>query len=440
MKRLLVLLIVLLLITAGYLAIWGYLPVSPAIGPEMEPEIDSGSLLILEPLLVVGAKPGDIVVYDVPAAVRAATGYPPVVPRRVVEVINAPSGMQLVIRGDNVDIIPWVVKAADIEGVVRYNIPYLGLPLVFLESRVGRILVPVFWVLLAIVLYRNDVLVWFRRRYRGSVTAIIEDGHRASLVLSNRFEGAEKAIASFASTMQQYAQHMEIHTSAIKGPDEASPAVKESAIESEQLLDQHSPAPDSEAPETEISGVERVVSDLEKRTQLVLQVRDELEGNKTEIELPLPEEVKPKGEIPPPPLAEVSPEEELLPPPAEVMEKVELLPLSAEVVEAEEILPPPAEAVEKEGLLPLPAEVMEKEELLPLPAEVVEAEEILPPPAEVVEAEEILPPPAEVVEAEEILPPPAEVVEKAEVQPPPGCLANPKVLYKREHGAKSSVS
>jgi hypothetical protein len=301
MKRLLGLLFIVLICIMGYLSIWGFLPVSPVIGSDMEPEMGSGTLLITEPLMVVGAKPGDIVVYYVPSDLRERYGYPPVVARHVVQVIYGPSGMQLLIKGDNVDVEPFLVKASDIKGVVRYRVPYLALPLVFLQSLAGMVLVPIVIVLLALLLYINDIIAGFRKRYRESLSPIIEDSHRVSLVLSHRFEGAEKAIESFASAMQQYAQHMDSHTSAIQGLGEASQALESSAVEPDRDLDRLPPTIEEQKPDSEITAVEKVVSDLEKRTQLVLQVRDELEGKKEAAELPSPAEVPPEEEIQSPP-------------------------------------------------------------------------------------------------------------------------------------------
>jgi signal peptidase I len=280
MKRLLGLLFIVLICIMGYLSIQGMLPVSPVIGSGMVPEIKSGTLLVTEPLMVVGARPGDIVVYRVPSSLRDKYGYPPVVARRVVKVVYGTSGMQLLIKGENVDINPFTVNASDIKGVVRYRIPYLGLPLVFLQSRVGMVLVPVLVVLLALLLYLGNIMAAFRRRQRETPAPPVGESHLVSPVLSNRFEGAEKAIESFASTMQQYAQHMDSHTSAIQGLGEASQMLESSAAGSEQILDSSNHAPGRPEPEKEISVVEKVVSDLEKRTQLVLQVRDELEGKK----------------------------------------------------------------------------------------------------------------------------------------------------------------
>jgi len=161
-----------------------------------------------------------------------------------------------------------------------------GLPIILLTY--ASILV------LAILLYAGDIVAAFRRGYGDIVAPIIEDNHRVSLVLSNRFEGAEKALEDFANALQQYAQHLESHTSAIRGLSEASQALKSSAVEQNQILEHLSYTLGKERLVTELSRVERVVSDLEKRTQRVLQVKDELEEKKPEAGLPPPVGIPPR--------------------------------------------------------------------------------------------------------------------------------------------------
>ncbi len=96
--------------------------------------------------------------------------------------------------------------------------------------------------------------------------------------LSRRYEGTEKALESFASAMQEYARHMASHTSAIQGLSEASQSLKNSAAEQNQILYRLSHSIEADKSVREVSRVERVVNELEKRTMLVLQVKDELEG------------------------------------------------------------------------------------------------------------------------------------------------------------------
>jgi signal transduction histidine kinase len=174
-------------------------------------------------------------------------------------------------------------------------------------------------VMLALLLYMNEILDVFRGRYRESVAPIVEETHRASLALSHRFEGTEKAIEFFAGAIQQYAHHLESHTSAIRGLSEASQSLRDSAVEQNRILHRMAPAFDRAKPEEEVSGVEKVVTDLEKRTQLVLQVKEELECTKAVVPAPPlreapPEKITPE-EVKPEPLKVTPPEPELRPPP-----------------------------------------------------------------------------------------------------------------------------
>ena len=155
--------------------------------------------------------------------------------------------------------------------------------------------------LLAIFLFSNDIVVSLRNRYRVFISPVVEENHRVSLVLSNRFEGTEKALESFASAMQEYAHHMASHTSAIKGLSEASQALKNSAVEQNQILYRLSHTLGTEKSVGEITRVERVVSELEKRTQLVLQVKDELEGKTPETDVAPQKEIPSKVVIQSPP-------------------------------------------------------------------------------------------------------------------------------------------
>jgi hypothetical protein len=171
-------------------------------------------------------------------------------------------------------------------------------------------------VILALLLYLNDILAAFKERYRDSVAPIVEESHRVSLVLSNRFEGAEKAIGFFTGAMQQYAHHLESHTSAIRGLSEASQALRDSAVEQNQILHRMSRTFSQAKPEEEVSGVEKVVTDLEKRTRLVLQVKDELESKKPAAP-PFPSQEASKEEPPPEetPPQPIRPDAELRSPP-----------------------------------------------------------------------------------------------------------------------------
>jgi hypothetical protein len=172
-----------------------------------------------------------------------------------------------------------------VEAAIVMEIRSLGPPVIIFTA--------VIVILLGLFLYRNDIIAGFRRRYRESVSPIIEESHRVGLVLSNRFEHTEKAIEFFAGAMQQYAEHLDSHTTAIRGLGEASQALKDSAVAQTRILHRLSHTLDRGKPEEEISGMENVVSDLEKRTQMVLQVMDELESKKTAPDSTPPPAVEP---------------------------------------------------------------------------------------------------------------------------------------------------
>jgi signal peptidase I len=294
MKRVLLLLTIILVCVVGYLSIWGYLPFVPVIGSGMEPVIRSGSLLITTPLAARDIKEGEIIVYKAPNFIRERYDYPPVVVHRVVEIKGSPSVLQFQTGSVNTGNDPFLVRAHDIRGAIAYQIPYLGLPLVFLNSRTGTILTIFFIILLALFLYSSEMSAALRRGFREFISPVIEENHRVNLVLSNRFEHTEKALESFAGAMQEYARHMASHTSAIQGLSEASQALKNSAVEQNQILSRFSRTLATERSAREVSQVKRVVSDLEKRTLLVLQVKDQLEGKTpsaevaTEREIPAP--------------------------------------------------------------------------------------------------------------------------------------------------------
>jgi predicted nucleic acid-binding Zn-ribbon protein len=114
--------------------------------------------------------------------------------------------------------------------------------------------------------------------YRTHFSPVDEESRRFVYELSLRYDSTERALASFASAMQEYARHLASHTSAIQGLSEASQSLKNSAAEQNQILYRLSHSLETDKSVREVSRVERVVNELEKRTMLVLQVKDELEG------------------------------------------------------------------------------------------------------------------------------------------------------------------
>jgi signal peptidase I len=295
------LLTIMLLCAVGYLSIWGHMPFTPVFGSSMAPVVRSGSLLVTAPRDAKDIQPSEIIVYKTPAYARENYNYPPLAARRVIAVTGGTSALQFQTGGDNTGDDPFTVKAGDIHGTIEYQIPYLGLPLLFLYSPAGTGFAVIFIILLALFLYSNEISAVLRRRFREFISPVIEENHRVDLVLSNRFEATGKALEGFAGAMQEYARHMASHTRAIQGLSEASQALKNSAIEQNRILSRFSRTFETEKSAREVSQVKRVVGELEKRTLLALQVKDQLEGKAPAAATTVEQKAPPPEKMPSPP-------------------------------------------------------------------------------------------------------------------------------------------
>lgn len=182
-----------------------------------------------------------------------------------------------------------------------HYVPGIGRALDFLHSQAVPILIAIVIVLLVIFLYLKYFTGRLKRSYREFASPIIEESQRSNLALAEKIEHTEKALDSFASAMQEYAKHMASHTQAIVGLSEASQALRTSAIEQNRILFRLSNTLEKEKSVREVSRVERAVSELEKRTALVLQVKDELENKAPQIKMTPQRETPIKVEIKSPP-------------------------------------------------------------------------------------------------------------------------------------------
>ena len=318
MKRVIVLLAVLAVLATGYLSIWGWLPVTPVISSGMEPGIHSGSLLLTSPVAAGDIQNGEIIVFRTSGLARERYNYPPLAISRVTTVKGSPSALQFQTASDMAGSDPFTVNARDVYGAIKYQIPYLGLPLVFLYSGPGTAFVIILMILLAFSLYLNEIKAGLGTGFRNFVSPVIKENQRVNIVLSNRFRATEKALESFAGAMHEYAGHMASHTSAIKGLSEASQALKDSAAEQNRILAHFTHTLEIEKSVREVSQVKRVVSELEKRTRMALLVKDEIEGKTPVMRQEMPGEIPPptgdKIESKPPAAQQQAPRE--VPPPA----------------------------------------------------------------------------------------------------------------------------
>lgn len=277
MKRAIGLGLIILACIAGFISVRGNMPFMPVFGSSMEPDISSGSLLIIEPVEAGKVNDGDIIVYSVPRLYREYYNYPPIIAHRVIEVLKDQPGTWLRVKGDSAIEDPFLVRLQDVRGTAGSQIPYLGLPLVFFRSGPGTLFIAFAIVMLGLFFYSKELVQITRRMLRLAITPVVQENNRSTLVLSQRFEATEIALDKFANAIQIYAQHMASHTSAIQGLKEASQSLKGSAAEQNDILAQLTKTIKRERTTHEVMRVERVVNELEKRTLQVLQVKDELE-------------------------------------------------------------------------------------------------------------------------------------------------------------------
>lgn len=242
MKRAILLIFLTALVVVAFLAIKGTLPFIPIYGSSMEPTLTSGSLLMIDSVNPKDIKVGDIIVYNVPTMVGEYYNYPPTVAHRVIKINTVPT-LGFRTQGDNTGEDPFTIRPEDIRGTVGGQIPYLGLPLLFLQSPQGMIFAIIALVLLAIFLYGGEITRGGNWVHRGIFSPILNEEKRANRLLTRKLEGTEKrmehteqALEKFSAAVSEYAEHLASHTSAIQGLSEASHELKEGASEQNRVL------------------------------------------------------------------------------------------------------------------------------------------------------------------------------------------------------------
>lgn len=263
-QRALTLIAVSTLAVVGFMAVRGTMPFMPVFGTSMEPELHAGSMIFIESKEASEIKEGDVIVYTVTSAIRDYYNYPPVVAHRVIEVRDTEYGISFRTKGDNSGEDPFTIRPQDLRGTVSKQIPYLGLPLLFLQSQQGLIFVVISLLLFAFYLYAIDIGRGGQKIHRGIFAPVIDESQRASELLAQRVENTEKgmeytqqALNSFAAAIAEYAEHLKSHTGAIQGLSEASQELKRGAVEQNRVLsriaevmEQGMPTKKAEIPET----------------------------------------------------------------------------------------------------------------------------------------------------------------------------------------------
>ena len=242
MKRAIGLIFAVIACIVAFLSIKGTLPFMPIYGTSMEPVLHSGSIMMIDPINPKDIKVGDIVVFKVPQGVRDYYNYPATVAHRIIEIKTVPT-LGFRTQGDNTGEDPFTTRPEDITGTVGKQIPYIGLPLLFFQSKQGLIFAIIAIVLLAFFLYGRELSQGGSWIHRGIFSPVLNEEKRANRMLSKKIEVTEKkmdsteqALLQFSAAVSEYAKHLASHTSAIQGLSEASHELKKGAAEQNRVL------------------------------------------------------------------------------------------------------------------------------------------------------------------------------------------------------------
>jgi len=257
-KRAITLATVVAICLAAFLAIRGVMPFMPVFGTSMEPELHAGNLILIKQMEPEEVEAGDIIVYSVPAAIQDFYNYPPIVAHRVIEVRDTQYGVAWRTKGDNAGEDPFTVRAQDLRGTVSSQIPFLGFPFLYLQSRQGLMFIITALSLFALYLYASDISRGGQKIHRGIFAPVIRETTRDTETMAQRMDNTEKvmsqtqeALSSFATAMSEYAEHLRSHTSAIQGLAEASHELKKGAAEQNKALEHIVEALQQRRPTTE---------------------------------------------------------------------------------------------------------------------------------------------------------------------------------------------
>jgi signal peptidase I len=122
------------------------------ISGSMEPAIQTGSVVIVRPVIPESIQKGDVIMYSSLDKKSLTT-------HRVFNVASEPS-LQFITKGDannNPDVIP--VDPGQIVGIVAFTIPYLGLLAQFIKTPLGFTL---FLLIPAVILIGREILDLWR--------------------------------------------------------------------------------------------------------------------------------------------------------------------------------------------------------------------------------------------------------------------------------------
>lgn len=225
MRRLVFLALIIGAVVAVIITVRGDLPFMAVAGKSMEPELKAGDLIWVEELSPSEVKVGDVIVYDVEPRIQKLYNYSPIVAHRVTKVIDSEEGASWRTQGDyNSGEDPFTVLPQHLKGKVGRQISYLGIPLLFFQSKQGEIFAIVALVLLALYLYAVEIGQGMGKAQRAVFAPVIEENQRG-------LENMQQALGKLAAAIELYGQHLQSHTTAIMSLSEASQELRQSAEE-----------------------------------------------------------------------------------------------------------------------------------------------------------------------------------------------------------------
>ena len=142
-KSKLILLFLALLYSALAVYTANFLPLRLIKGTSMEPAFRAGDVVLVKKIPFSNIQIGDVIAYKTPDAARASPGTPPAILHRVIRTRIDNDQLILTTKGDNSDVDPWPVTASDFQGVQMLRIPFVALPVVFLSSPKGLLMLSV---------------------------------------------------------------------------------------------------------------------------------------------------------------------------------------------------------------------------------------------------------------------------------------------------------
>jgi signal peptidase len=192
----------------------------------MKPTLNVGDMVLIHNTPPETLKVGDIIDYKVPSTFQKMYDYPASICHRIISIQQTTDGLAFRTKGDATNQDPFLVVPEDIVGKETSAIPYVGYPLIFVESRNGIIMVG--GLILLILFYgKGDDITLGAQKFRGVVFGV-------STTEFNLFQREQQekmremnkhvtvSMDKFSTAMAEYAKHLESHTTAVKSLAQAA--------------------------------------------------------------------------------------------------------------------------------------------------------------------------------------------------------------------------